>query len=126
MTSIANSATIGDDGTGGPDPNPGDNTGSDTTPVNAAPDLTVVKSDGGASVAPGGTVVYTLFYDNNGNQGATGVVLTETVPANTTFNAGASSAGWTCVWFKAGSIISIGSSTVQTLTSSVASCLSVA
>jgi len=97
VTSIANSATIGDDGTGGPDPNPGDNTGSDTTPVNAAPDLTVVKSDGGASVAPGGTVAYTLFYDNNGNQGATGVVLTETVPANTTFNAGASSAGWTCV-----------------------------
>ena len=36
-----------------------------------------------------------------------------------------SMAACTCVWLKAGSIISIGSSMVQTLTSSVASCFSV-
>src|SRR4029453_13892347 len=60
------------------------------------PDLTLTKSDGGASVAAGGTVAYTLTYANVGNQGATGVVLTDTVPANTTFNAGASTAGWVC------------------------------
>ena len=42
-------------------------------------------------------VVYTLSYTNAGTQNATGVVLTETVPANTTFNAGGSTAGWVCV-----------------------------
>ena len=60
------------------------------------PDLALTKSDGGASVAPGGTVAYTLTYANSGDPDATGVVLTETVPANTTFNAGASTAGWVC------------------------------
>src|SRR5205085_446496 len=75
---------------------PANNSGSDTTPVVAAPNFSITKSDGGASVAPGGTVSYTLTYANGGNRGATGVVLTETVPANTTFNAGASTAGWVC------------------------------
>jgi len=65
--------------------------------LGAAPDFSITKSDGGASVAPGGTASYTLTYANAGDQGATGVVLTETVPANTTFNAGASTAGWVCV-----------------------------
>jgi hypothetical protein len=34
------------------------------------------------------------------------------------------SEGCTCIWLNAGSIISIGSSTVQTLTSGAASCFS--
>jgi uncharacterized repeat protein (TIGR01451 family) len=96
VTQIANTASIADDGTNGTDPTPANNSGSDTTPVTGAPDLSVTKSDGGASVVPGGTITYTLTYANAGNRGATGVVLTETVPANTTFNAGASTAGWSC------------------------------
>jgi uncharacterized repeat protein (TIGR01451 family) len=64
--------------------------------VSNAPDLSVTKSDGGASASAGGTIAYTLTYSNSGSTGATGVVLTETVPANTTFNAGASTAGWSC------------------------------
>jgi CSLREA domain-containing protein len=60
------------------------------------PELSLTKSDGGATVTPGGTVAYTLTYANNATLGATGVVLTETVPAHTTFNAGASTAGWSC------------------------------
>jgi uncharacterized repeat protein (TIGR01451 family) len=97
VTQISNTASIADDGTNGTDPTPGNNSGSDTTPLTGAPDLSITKSDGGASVAPGGTVAYTLTYSNSGNRGASGVVLTETVPANTTFNAGASTAGWVCV-----------------------------
>jgi uncharacterized repeat protein (TIGR01451 family) len=93
---VLNTASIADDGTHGADPTPGNNTGSDTTPVTGAPDLSVTKSDGGASVAPGGTVSYTLTSANGGDRGASGVVLTETVPANTTFNSGASTAGWVC------------------------------
>src|SRR3712207_8258775 len=54
---------------------------TDTTPVTAQPDLTITKSDGGANAAPGSTVAYTLNYANAGNQNATGVVVTETVPA---------------------------------------------
>jgi uncharacterized repeat protein (TIGR01451 family) len=96
VTQISNTATVADDGTNGTDPTPGNNTGSDTTPVTGAPDLSITKSDGGASVAPGGTVSYTLTYANAGNRGASGVVLTETVPASTTFNPGASTAGWVC------------------------------
>jgi hypothetical protein len=37
-----------------------------------------------------------LRYTNSGNQGATGVGLRDTVPANTSFNAAASSPGWSC------------------------------
>jgi uncharacterized repeat protein (TIGR01451 family) len=96
VSQIINTASIANDGTHGVDPTPGNNTGSDTTPLTGAPDLSITKSDGGASVVPGGTVSYTLTYANSGNRGATGVVLTETVPANSTFNAGASTAGWVC------------------------------
>jgi uncharacterized repeat protein (TIGR01451 family) len=71
-------------------------TGCINVTVAGTPDLSLTKSDGGASVAPGGTVAYTLTYANGGTAGATGVVLSETVPANTTFNAGASTAGWVC------------------------------
>jgi uncharacterized repeat protein (TIGR01451 family) len=93
---ISNTGTIADDGTNGADPTPANNSSTDTTPVDAVPDLTVAKSDGGATAVPGGTVAYTLTYQNVGNQGASGVALSELVPANTTFNAGASTAGWSC------------------------------
>jgi fimbrial isopeptide formation D2 family protein/uncharacterized repeat protein (TIGR01451 family) len=93
VTQIANTAIIGDDGTNGPDPTPGDNSGSDTTPLEAAPDLQISKTDGGVSTMPGAVLTYTLTYTNVGNQGATGVILTETVPAHTTFTG----SGWTCI-----------------------------
>ena len=86
---IANNATIGDGSTSA--------SASDTTPVNSTPGLSLSKSDGGASVTPGGTVSYILAYANTGNIDLTGVVLNETVPPNTTFNAVASSAGWSCL-----------------------------
>ena len=57
VTDIANSATVADDGANGPDPTPGDNTGGDTTPVVATPDLVLGKSDGGASTGPGATAL---------------------------------------------------------------------
>ncbi len=62
----------------------------------APPDLSLTKSDGGVSASPGGTVAYVLTYRNTGAADATGTVLAETVPQNSTFNAGASTAGWVC------------------------------
>src|SRR5690606_39364042 len=65
--------------------------------VGAAPAVAGTTGDGGVRTTPGGTVAYTFSYANEGNVAATGVVLSETVPANSTFNAGASTAGWVCV-----------------------------
>ena len=96
VVEIANTVSIDDDGLNGADANPADNSDGDATPVDAAPDLRVVKDDGGVGAAPGDTVVYTLNFANAGNQGATGVAITEAVPANSSFDAGASTAGWSC------------------------------
>lgn len=60
------------------------------------PDLSLSLSDGGSPIGPGNTLHYKLSYANGGSIGATGVVLKETVPASTTFSAGASTAGWVC------------------------------
>src|SRR4029078_10384175 len=81
VTQISNTASIADNGTNGAAPTPGNNSGSDRTPLTGAPDLSLTKSDGGASVAPGGTVGYTLTYANGGKRGAAGGVVTETVLA---------------------------------------------
>src|SRR5438093_1588111 len=56
-----------------------------TTTVGSAPVLAVSKTDSPDPVAAGGNLTYTLSYSNTGNANATGVVLTDTVPANTTF-----------------------------------------
>ena len=72
-------------------------TGTITNDDLPPPDLALTKTDGAASTVPGATVAYTLTCANNSGQPASGVMLTETVPANTTFNAGASTAGWICL-----------------------------
>jgi uncharacterized repeat protein (TIGR01451 family) len=70
---------------------------SETTPLIATPDLALQKSDGGTTVRPGETLIFTLRYANNGNQDATGVFLTETIPANTAFQPAQSTPGWSCL-----------------------------
>ena len=57
----------------------------DTTTVTSAPVLAVSATDAPDPVAAGGTITYTLAYSNTGNSGATAVVLSDTVPVNTTF-----------------------------------------
>src|SRR2546425_425861 len=56
-----------------------------STAVTSAPILAVSKTDSPDPVAAGGNLTCTLSYSNTGNANATGVVLTDTVPANTTF-----------------------------------------
>ncbi|HEY6940131.1 hypothetical protein [Dokdonella sp.] len=63
----------------------------------APPDLALAGSANGATVDPGGTLVYTLDYSVGVPGSAADVTITESVPTGTTFNATASSAGWTCV-----------------------------
>ena len=43
---------------------------------------------------PGGIVLYQITYTNVGTQDANGVLITETLPANTTFNSTYSFGAW--------------------------------
>ncbi|MEO8502468.1 MAG: hypothetical protein ABI609_01085 [Acidobacteriota bacterium] len=110
VTTIGNTACV--DSTFNPNPNPGpgarrrtqpqggaapvETCSTVTPPVGTAVNLSITKDDHGVSARAGDTVVYFLDYSNIGNRNATGVVLTETVPAHTTFNAASSTAGWSC------------------------------
>lgn len=97
LTNITNTATIGDDGTSGADANVADNSATAVNPLTAKVDLVVAVSPSVTTVNPFGQVNYTLTYSNAGNQTASNVVLEEKLPAGTTFNAGASTTGWTLV-----------------------------
>jgi uncharacterized repeat protein (TIGR01451 family) len=89
---ITNTVVVADDGSNGPDPTPGNNVYDHTTFIGAAPDLVVDKTSDGSSVVPGDVLTYTLTLSNLGNEDATGVVVTDTLPDHTIF-AGASGGG---------------------------------
>ncbi|MGJ8663312.1 MAG: hypothetical protein ACSHWU_06665, partial [Marinicella sp.] len=63
------------------------------------PELSFSKTDGGVTTSiPGDTITYTLDYSNAAGAGGTsGLKITETVPAETTFLPGSSTAGWGCL-----------------------------
>jgi uncharacterized repeat protein (TIGR01451 family) len=92
---VTNTATITDDDAR-PDADDTNETAIHVTPLDAAPDLTISKSDSTDDPTPGTTTTYTLSYANTGSQAATGVFITDTIPPGTTFNAAASSPGWSC------------------------------
>ena len=96
VESITNTAEAHDDGSAGPDPT-SNNTATDVDAIDAGPDLVITKDDGVNIVSPGSLLVYAIRYDNVGDQDATGVVITETVPNETTFDAAASlPTVWSC------------------------------
>ncbi len=64
-------------------------------PPPTGPDLVVTKSDSPDPVAAGGNITYAIGASNVGSAAATNVVLTDTTPANTTFQS-VSGAGWNC------------------------------
>jgi uncharacterized repeat protein (TIGR01451 family) len=61
-----------------------------------SPDLSLAMSDGDATVAPGGSVLYTIDYASTGAGTTPAVTISDTVPAGTTFDAAASTPGWVC------------------------------
>ncbi len=79
------------------DPNVGNNSASVTTtvipPATAGADLAVSKSDSPDPVEVGQTLTYSLQVRNNGPDGATNVVLTDTLPSAVTFGSVTSSQG---------------------------------
>ena len=78
-----------------PDPTPDDNVTEVEVAVLAAPDLVVTKDDGGAEVAEGALVPYTIVASNIGTQDATGVWLEEIVPVAAVVE-NAPPSGWEC------------------------------
>ncbi len=56
-----------------------------STTVGSAPVLALTLADAPDPVAAGGNITYTISFANTGNANATGVVVSDTVPANTTF-----------------------------------------
>jgi uncharacterized repeat protein (TIGR01451 family) len=84
------------------------------------PALVVSKVDAGTPVGPSSNVTYTLTVKNIGNGDATGVTITDPIPANTTFvsatNGGANVSG-TVTW--SGLTITAGSSTSVQFTVSI-------
>ncbi len=78
--SITNSASIAAPG-GVTDPNPGNNSASDTDTVVPFADLAITKTDGVTSVTPGGTTTYTIVVSNNGPVNVVGATVIDNLPA---------------------------------------------
>ncbi len=78
-----------------PDPNLADNSASETTTVNPAADLSVTLSDSPDPVLGGQALTYTATVANHGPSNATGVSLTDALPAGVAFVSATASQG-TC------------------------------
>jgi uncharacterized repeat protein (TIGR01451 family) len=78
-----------------------------TTPTQGHPRLLLAKQYSGGPVLPGAVLSFDLDLANTGDQDAAAVTLHETVPARSTFNAGASTAGWSCAAATPGSACSL-------------------
>ena len=95
-TDVTNTATVTAP-SGVTDPNPADNTASDTDTMTAVADVSIVKTDGTATVTPGGAVVYTVTATNAGPSDVVDAEVTDVVPAAVL------GATWTCAGIAGGS-----------------------
>lgn len=92
--------TVYINGTGG-EPNLSDNSSSVSRQILCGVNLVVVKNDGVGindprlNAAAGEYITYTISVNNLGNQLATNIILSDTLPTNTIFNAARSTPGWT-------------------------------
>ncbi|MDM8527801.1 hypothetical protein QUF58_06245 [Anaerolineales bacterium HSG24] len=96
---LENIALISDDGQHGSDENSADNFSTTHTPIikTSLPDLFILKKDDGVVARPSEVVGYRLTFFNYGGQAANNIILTETVPANSTFHAtGSLPTVWSC------------------------------
>jgi uncharacterized repeat protein (TIGR01451 family) len=72
-----------------------------STTVTSMPLLSISNSDAPDPVVAGATLTYTLDYGNTGNADATAILLTDIIPANTTFvsaTSGGTLSGSTVTW----------------------------
>lgn len=87
---ISNTVSVVSDET---DTNGVNNSDTELTSVTPVVDLALTKSDSVDPVNAGGSFAYTLTLTNNGPSTATGVVITDLLPPEVTFDSGSSSQG---------------------------------
>jgi len=71
------------------DPDLSNNQDEVTTPVGKSADLSIVKNADPAQVVAGGNILYTFDVTNSGPDEATGIVISDTLPAGVTYVSGA-------------------------------------
>jgi len=97
------------------DPDASDNADTETTVVDESADLSITKTDAADPVLAGQDLTYTLVVANGGPSDATNVVVTDAVPAGTSFvsaDGGGLEAGGTVTW-NLGTVAGGGSATVH-------------
>lgn len=75
---------------------PGPNCATVQTPTTAAPILSITKTALFTGAKPGNVLRYKIKFSNTGNQDASPVAVTDTVPGSATFDPTDSTAGWSC------------------------------
>ncbi|CAG0973889.1 hypothetical protein BURK2_01454 [Burkholderiales bacterium] len=91
---ISNTATITATTT---DSDPSDNTATATTTVATEANLSLTKTDAPDPVLPGALLTYSITVNNAGPSDAANALLTDVLPAGTTFASLTSPGGWSCV-----------------------------
>src|SRR5581483_4835722 len=95
--SLTNTATVAPPD-GVTDPNPENNTSTDTDTRTPVADLAITKDDGKTTAVPGTSDTYTIVVSNNGPSAVTGASVSDALPADVTsatWTASASSGGGT-------------------------------
>ncbi len=105
---LSNTATIAAPA-GVSDPNPGNNSATDTDTLTPTADLAITKTDGVATITPGSPISYTIVAGNGGPSTATGATVADTVPA------AIQGATWTCAGAGGGSCPASGSGNINAL-----------
>jgi uncharacterized repeat protein (TIGR01451 family) len=77
---VSNTASIATP-VGVTDPNPANNSATDTNSLAAQADLAITKTDGVTTVEPGGTTTYTIVVTNSGPSDAVGATVSDPLPA---------------------------------------------
>ncbi|MDQ3012209.1 MAG: DUF11 domain-containing protein [Acidobacteriota bacterium] len=86
---VSNTATVAAPA-GITDPNPANNSATDTDTLTPVADLAITKTNNTTTVTAGTQVTYTITATNNGPSAVTGASVTDTLPATLT------NATWTC------------------------------
>jgi uncharacterized repeat protein (TIGR01451 family) len=103
---LTNTATVSPPA-GVTDPNPGNNSATDSDPITPVADLSIVKSDGVSTVTPGNGVTYTIVVSNAGPSPANGAIVNDVLPATLL------GATWTCVGAGGGTCTASGSGNIN-------------
>jgi uncharacterized repeat protein (TIGR01451 family) len=100
---LVNTATVTSAAT---DPNPANNSATDTDTIGGQADLAITKTDGVTTVTPGGSTTYTTVASNAGPSAVTGATVADTFPASLTCT-------WTCVGAGGGTCTAAGSGNIN-------------